>query len=360
MLALSDTKKPVSSEEVGNNREQEPRGSTSCLTSDLNKDESVDNSPRNLLRSKSVPMSSTAYGARLNIEVSDPEVGKRDVPNEEKSMMVYPNVSMTVALKQGLSPGPHGSLSRSSSSDLISMELKQGFTAEAGLSVTKPVAPGNPSENQDHPSPISVLEPPFEEDDNTTLESSGNIKPHQQGAKLSAHPLKLNLIDKSPPIGWHSPECPLDPSLRDKYVELNDKDTMHEAKQRQRRSTRKLVFDCVNAALVDITGNGSDTSLRAIPCGGFHNMLLEGASPIMVDRVWARMKEWFSSEVRRVSGDGGDSNSLVVERVVRKEVVEKDWVEHMRLEVDNIGKEIEGKLLEELVQEAVVELTGQV
>lgn len=41
-------------------------------------------------------------------------------------------------------------------------------------------------------------------------------------------------------------------------------------------------------------------------------------------------------------------------------MVGKGWVEHMRLQVDNIGKELEGMLLEELVEEAVVELTGRV
>ncbi|RVW53696.1 hypothetical protein CK203_068952 [Vitis vinifera] len=46
------------------------------------------------------------------------------------------------------------------------------------------------------------------------------------------------------------------------------------------------------------------------------------SSPILVERVWARMKEWFSGEVRCVWGEGGD-NDLVVERVVRKEVVGK-------------------------------------
>jgi hypothetical protein len=46
--------------------------------------------------------------------------------------------------------------------------------------VAKPIMPGNVSENQDQPSPISVLEPPFE-DDNATLDSTGNIKPEHQG-----------------------------------------------------------------------------------------------------------------------------------------------------------------------------------
>lgn len=44
------------------------------------------------------------------------------------------------------------------------------------MSLKKPVMPGNVSENQDQPSPISVLEPHFEEDDNTTHESSGYMK----------------------------------------------------------------------------------------------------------------------------------------------------------------------------------------
>lgn len=46
--------------------------------------------------------------------------------------------------------------------------------------MAKPIMPGNVSENQDQPSPISVLEPPFE-DDNATLDSTGNIKPEHQG-----------------------------------------------------------------------------------------------------------------------------------------------------------------------------------
>lgn len=156
---------------------------------------------------------------------------------------------------------------------------------------------------------------------------------------------------------WHSLESPLDPSLRDKYANLNDKEPLHEAKRRQWRSSRKLVFDCVNAALVDITGYGSDSGTRTMSCSGARDRFSEGDSSLLADRVWGQVREWFASEVRCASGEAGDSNSLVVERVVRKEVVGKGWSEHMRLEIDNLGKEIEGKLLEELVEEAVVDLT---
>lgn len=323
---------------------------------------------------------------------------------------------------------------------------------QAGLSLAKPVAPGNAGENQDQPSPISVLEPPFVEDDNTIQEFSRFLKPDHLGNlslfifinffcylfpslfDLIEHPcyvitgrnLKSNLIDKSPPIGsiartlswgescaepatpygpylvkspsvststeeeeqdwhaivqtllsaagldgelqcdsffgkWHSLESPLDPSLRDKYANPNDKEPLHEAKRRKWRSSRKLVFDCVNAALVDITGYGSSdsSSVRIVSCSGAHDRFLEGDSLLLADRVWSRVKEWFLSDVRCVSEDGGDINSLVVERVVKKEVVGRGWPEQMRCEIDIVGKEIEGKLLQELVEEAVVDLTGR-
>lgn len=153
---------------------------------------------------------------------------------------------------------------------------------------------------------------------------------------------------------WHSPESILDPSLRGKYTDLNNEEIIHEAKRRKMRSTRKLVFDCVNAALVDISSYGSGTSV------GIHNRVLEGSSPTLVDQVRDWMKEWLPSEVRCFLGVGGDTHGLVVDGAVRKDVVGKGWVELRSLEIDNIGKEIEGMLVEELVQEAVVGLIGRV
>lgn len=473
MLALSDTTKLMKSEDEGINKEQEPRGSTSFFTSNLNKEEGLSDSPKSLVRSKSVPVSSTASGARLIVDVSDPETGKAQVPKEltstkssksslkgkvsslffsrnkksskEKSTasqfvdgcqpvtadtpgsvghlhgMVSANTYTSQCVNSGglgecLSPGLRRPSSLTSSPDLTSRGQKQGMISrEIDLSVAKPV---NASENQDQPSPISVLEPPFEEDDNTFPETSGNLNLERPGTEV---PFKSNLIDKSPPIEsiartlswddscaetatpyplksssvplgaeeeqdwlflvqtliqsagldgrmlsdtffgrWHSPESPLDPSLREKYIG-NEKEPLHEAKRRQRRSNRKLVFDCVNAALVEITGYGSelDRILRAVSCRRAHDMHLEGELPMLVDHVWARMKEWFSGEGGCFWVDGGDSNSLVVERVVRNEVVGKGWSDQMRVELDSLGEEIEVNLLEELVDEAVVELTGR-
>ncbi|KAL4596751.1 hypothetical protein ACB092_12G185000 [Castanea dentata] len=452
MLALSDTKKSVGSEDKDSNKEQDPRESVSCVTNNLNKEGVVD-SPKNLLRSKSVPASSTAYGARLNVEVSDSEVVKTHVPKEltkakgmkssfkgkvsslffsrnkksnkdkcaesqtkDEANFASPETTASPLHPHGvvsddasqcvndgrLCPDPHVT-SGKSSPDLTSMGQKHGIVScEAGLSVIKP---GNVSENQDQPSPISVLEPPFE-DDNATLESSGRLLP-----------IRSNLIDKSPPIEsmartlswddacaetatpytlkpsvspgteeeeqdwlglvqtllsvagledevqlesfsarWHSLESPLDPSLRDKYTSLHDKELLHEAKRRQWRSNRKLVYDCVNSALMEITGYGC---LMGRPCNGANSRVLEGASPMLADQLWAQIKDWYSNEGKCFLGDVGECNNLV-ERMVRKEVVGKGWNELLRLEIDNFGKEIEGKLLEELVEEAVIDLTGRV
>ncbi|KAF8394209.1 hypothetical protein HHK36_020416 [Tetracentron sinense] len=485
MLALSDIKKSIRPGEEGDDGglsilksrscggEQETRGTTSCLTS-RNKDDGGEDYPRNLLRSRSVPVSSTAYAASLNGEVPDPEVSKSlDLKEVVKSKSEKSSFKAKVSSlffsknkkpwkeNSGSSPSllpgsidesqsamadvpevpkqpSYGKISndipQSANNSGIEMELslcleglskmsspasicvvpKQGtISSEAGLSLAKP---GNPSENQDQPSPISVLDAPFEENVNSTRQSSGNVKSDRQGILVHLHPLKSNLIDKSPPIEsiartlsrndscsetstpiplnpftispeaeeherflfvqtllstagldgeeqsvarWHSSESPLDPSLIDKWVDLKDnKKQLSEAKRRQHRSNQRLLFDCVNVALVDITGNGSDASPWARASSGVQDRISVGAL-VMVDEVWGRMKELFSSEGRCFSGVSGENNSLVVERVVRKEVVGRGCLKFMRFEVDCIGKEIEGKMLEELVEETLVEVTGE-
>lgn len=434
MLALSDTKKSVRSEEDGCNKEERSRGSTSCLIRDLNQVEDMGNSPTNLLRSKSVPVSSTVFGALLNVDVSDPEVRQTETTKARSMKSSFKGKVSNLffsknrkSTKDKSNPSNDESQSvvmpvhfpgkidddrlhcRASSQNSISVGPNKVVKFhEAGFSETKSSVCANPSENQEQPSPISVLEPPFEEDDHIAPPIGSN----RQGLGFHAHPIQSNLIDKSPPIGsiartlswdnscvetatssyplkpvpmgakkeeqelfflvqsllsaagldgevhldsfldqWHSPEIPLGPSLREKYVGLNDKEMVYEARRRQQRSTRKLVFDCVNAALVDMAGGYG--------CCGPRVGLKEDRSIIMVEWVWARMKEWVCGEIRCVWGDDGDHNSLDVERVVRNEVVGRGWVEDLRMEMDNLGKEIEGKLLEDLLQEAVIELTGR-
>ncbi|KAG5252275.1 DUF3741 domain-containing protein/DUF4378 domain-containing protein [Salix suchowensis] len=439
MLALSDTKKFMRADEEVGIKEQEPRGSTSCITNHINKEEGTPDSPTTLLRSKSLPVSTTVHGARPNVEVSSPDAGKTEFPKDlTKAKGMKSSLKGKVSslfFSRNKKPSKDKSVACQSKDESqsaipetpgflvpLTEKVNDGAAQCAnssgpekcsshGLSVAKPVVPGNMNENQDQPSPISVLEPPFEEDDNTIPVVSSLIqRPGYRGIEV---PHKSNLIGKSPPIEsvartlswdnscaetassyplkpsptpvssgaeedeknwfsfvqtlltaagldhemqldsffsrWHSPESPLDPSLRDRYANPNDKLHLHEAKRRQRRSNLKLVFDCVNAALVEITGHGSDRSTRALTCSGVQNRLVEGAQPMVAEFVWAQVKEWFCSDVRCTS----------VDMVVRKEVVSKGWVDKMRVESDTLRNEIEGKLLDELVEEAVIDFTGR-
>ncbi|XP_020211327.1 uncharacterized protein LOC109796104 [Cajanus cajan] len=472
MLALSDIKKSVISELEGIHKEQEPSESVSC-SRNFNAETCVDGSPKTLSRSKSVPTSSTVYENGLNVEVGNDAgrahgsgeltksksmkssfkgkvtsffFSRNKKPTREKSCLSQSKndcqSSLTEAAgspvnssgvlrddaSQSFIGGSIGECSLpapyESSGKILSDSSSSGqgvISVEPGLTLSKSTVPGISCENQGQPSPISVLEPPFE-DDNAANESLGCVKGGQLGSRV---PLKSNLIDKSPPIEsiartlswddsgaevaspyplkpslvsldakvedqdwlvfvekllsaagiddqvqsdsfysrWHSLESPLDPSLRDNYANLNDKEPqqLHEAKRRQKRSNQKLVFDCVNVALIEITGYGSESYLMGRLWSGSHSRLQvpEGAPPPLVDVIVAQMKVLISSAIRPVWGDCGDTNSLVLESVVRKEVVGKGWVELMGLEMDILMKEVEGKLLEELVEDAVVDLTGR-
>ncbi|KAJ9565007.1 hypothetical protein OSB04_000973 [Centaurea solstitialis] len=412
----------------------------------------VDNGPGNLTRSKSVPGSSSGLGVGVsgfskaeNGETKEKLVKSSSFKGRVSSLFFSKNKKSSKEKFQQPKDVPQSgrfpvhsprnggnegsecvngviveedsctqlgrSLGKASGQGSSDTGVKRGIVLpEAGFSFTKTEISGNHGENQDQPSPISVLEPRFEEDDRST--------DFHHNPKLNAHgiePMRYNLIDKSPPIGsiartlswddstpgssapyagrpsstplgpedeqrechfyvqsllsvaglngkirsssflarWHSPESPLDPSLRDKYMNLvTEKDPiLIQTKRRPHTSAMtKLVFDSVNEALTVIAGRG--------PCSGAHSIV--GDMAWVKDRVWAQMKEWISVEERWDWDDGGDGGGgVAVEVVVKKEVVGRGWVEGLRVEGDDTRKEIEGKLLEMLVEECVLELTGR-
>ncbi|KAK4272968.1 hypothetical protein QN277_021453 [Acacia crassicarpa] len=459
MLALSDMKKSAISQVEVIIKDQEPRESVSCKNN-FN-EQHVGDSPKNLSRSKSVPACSNAFETGFNVEVCNSEVGNTPISkelakskslkssfkgkvtslfflrnkrsskerstlseskNESQSTIVETSKSPSNFpgicgddLSQSFNNGGYGDRSlhylcepaSKSSLDSVSKGQKGLISLEPGLTVLKPGALGISNQILDEPSPISVLEPPFG-DDNVARVSSDCMKAGHLGTP--GH-LKSNLIDKSPPIGsiartipwddscaevassyplkplmtsldpveeerdflvlvqkllsvaglddqllsdslysrWYSPESPLDPSLRDKYAILNDKEPLQEAKRRLQRSTQMLVFDSVSAILKEISDCRSEKSSMRRKC-----RQPEGASLLLMDLVLSRMKEMTSSR------DGGDTKDMMVEMVVREEVVGKVWLELKGLEIDIIGMEIEERLLEELVEDAVVDLTGRV
>ncbi|KAF8090326.1 hypothetical protein N665_0479s0029 [Sinapis alba] len=357
MLALSETKVPTRFSEESNKAKQESRRSVSCIGSGLDQVKSASESTLNTLeRSKSVPE------IRLN--------GGTSVSGTSKAQ-AHRGLTESRSLKSSWKV-PNLFFFRNKKANKQKTDAVQRtsiFTSEGEVTTL--------NENQDQPSPVSVLQQPFEDVHMVNPECSGSTKPwtSQGGEEMS---LKSSLIDKSPPIGsiarvfswedesytditkpgngikededwyyfiktllrasgfsgsgplmtqWHSQNSPLDPTLRDKFANKEP------IKRRNQRSNRKLVFECVNAIITEITSTATHTGLTS----GFD----------MVEHVWTEFKEWMVQ----------DSNSLEGESLVRKEVVGKMWSHNLQVEVNNLGTEIEVMLLQELVEEAVFDLT---
>uniref|UniRef100_A0A1J3K3H1 DUF4378 domain-containing protein n=1 Tax=Noccaea caerulescens TaxID=107243 RepID=A0A1J3K3H1_NOCCA len=417
MLALSETKVTTGSYEESNEVAPETRASTSCITTDLSQVEMANDSLNILARSKSVPV------VRLNGEPSVSGTSNAQAPRELtqtgslKSPWKVSNLFFfknKKASKEKRDPSQHSSISQIATpssvtppgEDCVPPDATQQQSIapeEEELTTPKPLAAGNTSENQDQPSPISVLFPPFEEEAASTPECSGSTKlwTTAQGEETS---LKSNLIDKSPPIGsiarilswdddsstdniskpamgvhededwyvfietlltaagfsrgctvsydplmsrWSLPNSPLDPSLRDKYTTLdnnnnNVKEFVLEGKRRQQRSTRKLIFDRINSIVSETTSTGNDDSL------GFD----------LVEHVWEQLKDWLSDEPSKCdSVEEMDANSFAAESLVKEEIVGRTWTHSLQVEIDGFGIEIESRLLQELVEEAVIDLT---
>lgn len=153
-------------------------------------------------------------------------------------------------------------------------------------------------------------------------------------------------------VRWHSLDCPLDPALLDQLLERKVED----AKCRERRSNQRLLIDSVNAALLDI---GQCKLWGAYPCSGWHANAHRVATcdVLLTDEAWRLVKGWFfDDEKHNVSG--GDNAGLAADWVVGKEIYGKGWSEMLRLEMDEISKEICGEILNELVGEAFSGLVG--
>ncbi|KAM0071286.1 hypothetical protein Hdeb2414_s0001g00023301 [Helianthus debilis subsp. tardiflorus] len=378
MLALSDIKRSVESEE--NCKNTSNLNKNQCQDADID----IDSSPKSLMRSKSLPVSSTDFlkGKKDdNKELTKEKSHKSSLFKGKVSSLFFSKSRKSSKQKSQKSDDDTHQSSRNIGNDgsqCVSDVVVKGVDAElASQHLPEGVFSGNANENQEQPSPISVLELPFEDDDHTSGDSN-----------------KCNLIGKSPLIGsiartlsfddsdvgtvspvlgktstkplsraeeeqecllyvqtllsaagingevqsdtviarWHSPESPLDPSLRDKYMNQTDK-VVDQSKQRHQRSFQKLVFDAVNEALI----------------GGTHK-----------DHVWGQMKEWLSGDERCVwdgdEEDGGVTiNPLAMEWVVRKEVAGQVWTKRLKVQIDDISKEIEEKVVEQLVEELVLE-----
>ncbi|URD98541.1 hypothetical protein MUK42_28278 [Musa troglodytarum] len=145
--------------------------------------------------------------------------------------------------------------------------------------------------------------------------------------------------------GWHSLDSPLNPSLLYESLQIEDE----EDKCRERQSRWRLLFDFVNAALLDISRS---ILLTACPwntaCYGPRTADTAGTS---VAEVWSLVRNKLSGDIK--SSNGG----IVVDWLVKEEVGGRQWTESRWLEGCELSKEISEKVLEELVEEAVCGLS---
>ncbi|KAH0941160.1 hypothetical protein HID58_000797 [Brassica napus] len=373
MLALSETKVTTGSYEDSDEIVPETRVSTSCITTHLNQVEMDGDSLNILARSKSV---SDASKAQLPQELTD--TGSLKSSWKVSNLFSFKNKK---ASKEKRDATPSSvTLPSEDCFPPDALQQQSIIPGEEELATPRPLEAGSTSEKQDELSPVSVLFPPFEEDPECSTSS-------KLGEELS---LKSNLIDKSPPIGsiarilsWDDdskpamggvqededwflfietiltaagfskgctvshdtvmPNSPLDPSLREKYTNLdnnnNIKEFVNEGKRRQHRSTRKLIFDCINSIISETTTTrmGNDYS-----------------PPLdLVEHVWSQVKVWLSDEYV----EDMDANSVAAESLVKEEIVGRRWMNSFQGEVDDLGIGIESALLRELIEEAVLDLT---
>ncbi|XP_015689761.2 uncharacterized protein LOC102706550 [Oryza brachyantha] len=156
-------------------------------------------------------------------------------------------------------------------------------------------------------------------------------------------------------VRWHSHDFPLGATVLDQFLERKVED----AKCRERRSNQRLLIDSVNAALLDI---GQSKLWGAYPCMERHVNNAQRVATchmLVADEVWRLVKGWLSDDAgNKYMVNVVDNAGLVADWVVDKEIQGRSWPEALRLEVDEISKEICRDVLDELVGEAFSELAG--
>ncbi|KAG2262063.1 hypothetical protein Bca52824_069142 [Brassica carinata] len=405
MLALSDSMTDLrSDEEEANDCNEEPDVGLypPCLAGDSSREDGILKPFNSLVRSKSLPESSTSLGHRT----LDTNKSKSKVPEEltkSKSLKWFLRGKVSNFL---FSRNKKASKERSSEETPecdASVSARSMVSQEAGLSVARSATFGNSSEWRDEPSPVSVLQTSFDEDDGMFFNcsvlnrsSSSSLEPEMMMS------MRSNLLGKSPSIGrsfsfddstvsrcysskrsaistrdeeedlrllintllsaaglngdsesmssscildnllskWHSVESPLDPSLRERYANSAEH-------QRLGSNMKHLVFDLVNTLLLELTPSY---------LGPRNAKILSGKT--VGAYVINRMQECLKGKGRVEDqwwDEDRDLSSLAVNRVVRMEVAEIGSAESLRLEMDCMGEELELKLLEELVEEFLMD-----
>ncbi|KAG6519531.1 hypothetical protein ZIOFF_023025 [Zingiber officinale] len=144
--------------------------------------------------------------------------------------------------------------------------------------------------------------------------------------------------------GWHSLDSPLDPILLDNFINWREEESM------EKRSNLRLIFDCVNSALLELSCN---TLMSIWP----HNRTCRQAQlnahtcSSLADVVWDIIRDWFYSNKTNLFAE--TNGILVVDTTLRKEVGRFSWAKTTMVEIEELTKEISGEVLEDLLSEAL-------
>lgn len=148
---------------------------------------------------------------------------------------------------------------------------------------------------------------------------------------------------------WHSLDCPLDRVSLDGFFDEKEEGI----KYKVNRSNQRLLFDCVNAALLEI---GQAAIYNAYPhARSFAETRKEVPSGTSVAEVWKLVRDKFSAQEEYSSEM--DNNNVLIDQVVKKEVGGSEWTELLWWELNEFSKEVSKKVLEELIRETLSDLT---
>ncbi|XP_042474280.1 uncharacterized protein LOC122056405 isoform X1 [Zingiber officinale] len=152
--------------------------------------------------------------------------------------------------------------------------------------------------------------------------------------------------------GWYSLDCPLNPSLLSESLHMED----GEDKCQEMCSSKRLLFDSINTALLDIGQLVLFTTTYPWNQGRVHGPWKDSKGDATVaEQVWAIVKKGLAGD-KWVPKDPCSGNNMV-DGLVKEEMAGRQWDETRWLEVCEFSKEIGGKVLEELVEESLSELS---
>lgn len=397
---LSERLSMVAFNEVNQDHSQITRSTCTTLGEMLSfgegkREEVNEDSPRELLRSKSVPISRSASeltGSRKEVDKEVAAKSKSGISSfrETVSTLFSSRRKNKMDCSKKADPSLEATLSIHHSDSIehvpVDHEQKHRKASSTSISMTSTsIEKCHFTDSQDQPSPSSILEAPFEDylNNKISLPSTGISLCHPQAlsrsppigsisrtlscdnihrkpvarvlpkecieqerlalvqnllshANLSHNKDSTTILDK-----WHSLSSPLDPMLLHEFLDRKEEE---EAKCRERRSNQRLTFDCVNAALLSIAHTTLFRNYPFVPQANCKN------SFSINEEVWRILNEWISCE--------NVEQHMLVEKFIKQEITGIGWVELMSGEVDEFSREIVEMVLEELVEDTLADVVG--